>query len=125
MINGLAHVALYTDKFEETIAFYKEALQASEINRFQTDKNGCNLQMGTFILEVFEVKEPTVDGSFKHIALSCDNVDEAYNYAISKGATPYIAPKDIHMKLNKRIAFVKGINNEQIELVELQKFGAQ
>lgn len=120
MINGLAHVALYTNKFEETIDFYKRIFEGQEIERFYTDKRGCNMQLGSFIMEIFEVNQTLEDGVFKHIALSCDNVDEIYYKAISEGAEPYVAPKDVDMKMIKRIAFVKGINKEQIEFCELK-----
>ncbi len=120
MIFGLAHVALYTDKFEETIAFYKNAFDAEEVDRFWIDKNGCNLRLGNLILEVFESPKLPDCGCFKHIALHCDNVDAAYQKALEQGAQPFVAPKDVDLALNKRIAFVKGVNREQIELCELR-----
>ena len=118
MIKGLAHIALFTDKFEETIEFYKNVLQAVEIDRFRTSKNGCILQIKDFCLEILESKDFVDNGCFKHIAIECDNVDEEYNNAISKGAKAHIAPKDMDLRLYKRIAFVKGLNNEEIEFCE-------
>lgn len=119
MIYGMAHVGLYTDKFEETIEFYKNAFHAVELDRFTTDKRGCMLSIGDFCLEIFESSRLSDTGCFKHIALRCDNVDEAYAYALAQGAKPFIAPKDPGLKINKRIAFIKGINDEQIELCEV------
>lgn len=119
MILGMAHVALYTDKFEDTITFYKNAFGAKELGYFMTDRRGTWLKLGDSILEIFESEEMP-EGSFKHIALSCDNVDESYRIAIEQGALPHVAPKDICLALDEkqelRIAFVKGINGEQIEL---------
>lgn len=120
MIYSLAHVALYTDKFEETISFYKNALDAKEIEYFKTDKNGCNLQIGSFVLEIFEVKEPLAEGCFRHIALACDNVESAFEKAIANGAKPHMNPKDVTLSSISRVAFVKGINDEQIEFCELK-----
>lgn len=121
MIKGLAHVALYTDKFEDTNAFYKNAFGAKELGYFMTDKRGTWLLIGDAILEIFE-DEAMPEGSFKHIALSCDSVDESYQIALEHGATAHVEPKDICLALDVpqelRIAFVKGINGEQIELCE-------
>lgn len=119
MIQGFAHVALYTNRFEETIAFYKKAFDAEEKGIFMTDKRGTWLQIGDSILEIFE-DASLPEGSFKHIAFFCDNVDQAYEKAISEGAISHVAPKDVCLDLKEkqelRIAFVKGINGEQIEL---------
>lgn len=122
MILGFAHTALYTDKFEETIRFYTEAFDADELGRFRTERNGCWLRLGESVLEVFESEKLPAEGCFKHVALMCDNVDETYANAVAAGAEEYVAPKDICLELNKprklRIAFLKGINSEQIELCE-------
>lgn len=120
MIHGIAHVALYTDKFDKTIQFYKDAFDAAELGYFKTGRNGCWLKLGESILEIFESEELSNVGCFKHIALQCDHVDESYQKALSAGAAAYVEPKDMHLNLNEtkklRIAFVKGINGEQIEL---------
>lgn len=121
MINGFAHVALYTAKFEETIQFYKDVFDAENIEFFMTDVRGCWLHLGKDILEIFESAEYK-DGCFKHIALGCDDTDALFEKALSFGATSLVAPKDITLDLNTpvsaRIAFVKGINGEQIELFQ-------
>lgn len=121
MIKGIAHIALYTNKFKDTIRFYKDAFHAKELGIFQTDRRGAWLQIGTDILEIFESEELS-EGSFKHIAIACECVDEAYQKALEVGAITHVEPKDICLELEKkrelRIAFVKGINGEQIELCE-------
>lgn len=118
MILGLSHIALYTDKFEETIDFYKRLCEGTELERFRTDKNGCNLLIGDFILEIFESDTLSDIGCFKHIALRCSDADKAYERALSLGAEPFVAPKNAGLNRYKRIAFVKGINKEQIEFCE-------
>lgn len=121
MVNGFAHIALYTDRFEETIAFYINAFGAVSLGRFMTDKRGCWLKIGSDILEIFESGHMG-DGAFKHIAIACDDADLLFEKAISCGAAPHVMPKDIHLELTEpvsaRIAFVRGINGEQIELFE-------
>lgn len=121
MIKGFAHIALYTDKFEQTIQFYKSIFEADELGYFETEKRACWLAIRDDILEIFESCRYE-DGSFKHIAVECDNVDALFEKALENGATPHVYPKDIVLNLNEtvkaRIAFVKGINDEQIELFE-------
>lgn len=121
MIKGIAHVALYTDKFEETIVFYKNAFSAIEQGYFTTDRRGAWLKVGDSTLEIFE-SDKLPEGTFKHIAFLCDSVDETFEKALLGGATVHVEPKDIVLNLNDkkelRIAFVKGINGEQIELCE-------
>lgn len=122
MIKEIAHVGLYTDKFEETIDFYKRALDAEELGVFCTDKRGCWLQIGESILEIFESIPMPSEGSFKHVAFFCDSVEQSYEKAIANGAVSHMEPKNICLELKEkqemRIAFVKGVNGEQIEFCE-------
>lgn len=121
MIKGFAHTALYTTKFKETINFYKEIFDAKEMGYFKTKTDACWLSVGDDILEIFN-EESLGDGAFKHIAIECDNVDNLFEKALKCGAAPHVYPKDIVLALNEkveaRIAFIKGINGEQIELFE-------
>lgn len=122
MVHGYAHAALYTDQFEETISFYERAFGAVSCGQFMTDVRGVWLKIGDSILEIFESEKLPSEGAFKHIALSCDSVDTLYAHAIKEGATEHVAPKDVCLEMDVpqklRIAFVKGINGEQIELCE-------
>lgn len=124
MLKGFAHVALYTEMFEETIEFYQKVFDAESLGFFKTNVRACWLSVGGDILEIFE-SEKYGDGCFKHIAIACDNVDELFSKALIHGAQPHVYPKDISLDLNRkvnaRIAFVKGVNDEQIELFEEKK----
>jgi len=126
MIHGFAHVALYTTKFDETLQFYQSVFGARKIGYPHTPNRGCLLQIGMSVLEVFEsIQMP--DGLFKHIAISCDDVDCVFAQALTAGATAHVEPKDIILSLcdddgpesekTVRIAFVKGPSGEQIELM--------
>lgn len=121
MTKGLAHVALYTNLFEETIQFYEDSFEAKNLGTFKTSVRGCWLAIGNDILEIFE-GDTYCEGGFKHIAIACDDVEELFNKALGKGAEPHIYPKEVTLTLEKtvnaKIAFVKGINGEQIELFE-------
>ena len=115
MITGLAHVARYTPCLEKTVHFYQEVFQAKTVKEFTLPHRGCWLSLGGDILEVFE-SEPLGDGLFKHIAISCDDVDAYYRLALSHGAAPHVPPKDITQPVSARIAFVKAPGGEQLEL---------
>ncbi len=119
MVNGFGHVALYTNRFDDTIKFYEDVFDAKNLGCFKTNVRGCWLQIGKDILEIFEA-EKMGEGTFKHIAIACDDVDTLYAKALTYGALEHVQPKDIELALNQpikaRIAFIKGINDEQIEL---------
>ena len=121
MIKGFAHVALYTSKLEETIKFYEEVFDAKNLGIFQASNKGCWLEIGKDKLEVFE-SEDLGTGCIKHFAISCNNVDELYQKALNHGASRLVEPKAIYLALEipvkARIAFIAGINGEQIELFE-------
>ena len=118
-IKGFAHCALYTSRLEETVRFYTEVFGARNLGYFQASTRGCWLQLGEDILEVFE-SDDLGCGCFKHIAIACDDVDGLYTHALACGAGPVVAPKDAVLALQEpvkaRLAFVSGINGEEIEL---------
>ena len=118
-VKGIAHCALYIPRLEETVQFYTDVFGAKNLGWFQASSRGCWLQIGEDILEIFE-SEALGTCCFKHIAIACDDVDELYARAIVHGGAPLIAPKEAVLGLNEpvsvRLAFVTGINGEQIEL---------
>lgn len=119
MIHGFAHVALYTPRLEETAAFYEEVFGGENLGYFTASARGCWMKLGDGILEIFQGQELN-DGCFKHIALACDDVDALYRRALAHGAQEQVAPKEISLALSNpvkaRIAFIRGISGEQIEL---------
>ena len=119
MVKGIAHCALYVPRLEETVQFYETVFGAENLGYFQASSRGCWLQLGTDILEIFQ-SEDLGTGCFKHIAIACDDVDAYYQRAQEFGGGPLIAPKEAVLGLKEpvkvRLAFVTGINGEQIEL---------
>ena len=119
MVKGFAHCALYVPELEKTAQFYMDVFGAKNLGYFQASARGCWLQIGEDILEIFQ-SEKLGDGCFKHIALTCEDVDAIYDRAIAFGGAPLVAPKEAVLELNQpvsvRLAFVTGINGEQIEL---------
>lgn len=117
----IAHVALYTPAFEQTLRFYEEVFGAKSLGQFQTDRQGCWLSLEGDILEVFE-SPARGDGAWKHIAIACQNVDAVYQKALEHGAKAHVEPKNISLELEQplraRIAFLIGPSGEQIELFD-------
>lgn len=115
----IAHVALYTPAFEQTIGFYEEVFGAKNLGLFKIDRRGCWLSLDGDILEVFE-SPARKDGVWKHIAIACQDVDAVYQKALEHGAKAYVEPKNLSLELEQplraRIAFVIGPGGEQIEL---------
>ena len=123
-IQGFAHCGLYVPRLEETVRFYENVFDAENLGYFEASSRGCWLKIGKDILEIFH-SEDLGTGCFKHIAIACDDVDALYDRALSFGAGEMIAPKDAVLALNEpvkvRLAFVTGINGEEIELFHIQE----
>lgn len=121
-IVGIAHIGLYTEQFEESIKFYQDAFFAKNLGCFKTSRRGCWLQIGDSILEIFESESFPAQGCFKHFAITVKDLEEAYQHALSVGAKPLVEPKEIVLDLEEKqklkIAFVTGVNGEEIELCE-------
>lgn len=119
MVKGIAHCGLYVSRLEETVQFYKDVFGAENLGFFQASARGCWLRLGEDILEIFESADLGT-GCFKHIAIACDDVDALHERAIECGGASLVEPKEAVLGLKKpvkaRLAFVTGINGEQIEL---------
>lgn len=115
----IAHVALYTPAFEQTLRFYEEVFGAKNLGLFEIGRRGCWLSLDGDILEVFE-SPARGDGAWKHIAIACQDVDAVYQKALEHGAKAYVEPKNLSLELEQplraRIAFIIGPGGEQIEL---------
>ena len=118
-IKGFAHCALYVPRLEETVQFYVDVFGAVNMGYFEASTRGCWLRIGEDILEIFQ-SEDLGTGCFRHIAIACDDVDALYTRVLAFGGGEMIAPKDAVLELLEpvkvRLAFVTGINGEEIEL---------
>ena len=121
-VKGFAHCALYTPHLEEAVTFYEEVFGAKNLGYFQASTRGCWLQLGDDILEIF-FSEELGTGCFKHIAITCDDVDAFFAKAIAYGCESLVEPKDATLALtdpvNVRLAFVRGVSGEEIELFHI------
>ena len=123
---GLHHVALKTSDIEKSLAMYK-ALGMKEQWRSGEGKSEIvmvDIGDGTRI-EFFANggDEFSPKGTWEHLALATDNVDEAYKAAIDAGfasiSAPYFVLVDSRpYKNNIKIAFVKGPDGEVVEFFQ-------
>ena len=121
-VQGFAHCALYTPHLEAAVTFYEDVFGAKNLGYFQASTRGCWLQLGEDILEIF-FSEELGTGCFKHIAIACDDVDAFYAKAVAYGCESLVEPKNATLALTEpvdvRLAFVRGISGEEIELFHI------
>lgn len=127
-ITGVHHIALTPtrENFDRTIAFYTDVLglevKASWEN---TDKFALVSCGDNTVLEIMGKGETDNmgDGSFVHLALCCDEVDEMLEKVVKAGYEVTMEPKDIALGTTPptpaRIAFFRGPINEHIELFKV------
>ncbi len=123
MKKGLHHVALTAADLQKTIDFYTRVFGFTVVRRWGDEKPAAMLDMGDgSLLEIFSGGNTEVDDQRKwlHIAVAAEDTDAIYQAALEAGAVSHMAPTDIVIESEKplpaRIAFVRGINSELIEI---------
>ena len=120
---GFHHIGLKAKNFEKSLAFYK-ALGMKEVVRWgEGEKTIAMLDLGDGgRIELFANggDEFSENGKWVHFAMCVEDVKGAYEYALSLGALPHIAPKVVPLdstpdKITIEVAFVKGPDGEQLE----------
>ena len=126
---GYAHVAIASNNFEKSLAFYQALGMTIYTQWGEGDARIALLDMGEgALLELFSKPALNTDKTagledgapFMHFAFSAEDVDAAYHTALAAGATPLIAPKNAPLQshpvpLTLRVAFVKGPCGEELE----------
>lgn len=135
-IQAFHHIALWTKRYDETLAFYRDGLGLTPIYRF--DSGGqravilrCGEGPESGHVEVFERNEQDdtpAEARLLHFALCTDDVDGMYRRALDAGAQGRTEPRDVDLvnhlpdtprpKFAPRIAFVLGPNGEIIEFFD-------
>ena len=120
---GFHHIGLkYTD-LETSLRFY-QAIGLKEVVRWGTPgKEIVMLEMddgGRIELLPSGEDEFFPNGKWVHFAIAVDDVDLAYETALTAGAVSSREPKTVPLdsspeKISIRIAFVKGPDNEELE----------
>lgn len=121
---GFHHIALRAFDFEKTLQFYKDAFGYER--RFgwgEPGKRAAMLGAGdSNFMEIFEGREAgdIPEGAVLHFAVRVADTDAVYQKALAAGATSVVEPKNVDLAgdyvVKIRIAFVKGLDGEVIEL---------
>ncbi|MFA6947772.1 MAG: VOC family protein [Eubacteriales bacterium] len=128
---GIHHVALKVSDFERSFKFYTDLGMTPAASWGEGDGRAQMFDIGDgAILEMFAGGGDSLQacGKFQHIAFRCDDIDAAYEKALSVGARPHIAPKDVALdskpeKMVLHIAFVLGPDDEQLEFFSVKSKG--
>ena len=121
---GFHHIAIRAFDFDKTVTFYKEAFGYER--HYGWGDPGSRAAMlgvgdGNYV-EIFEGRNSgdVPEGGVIHYAVRVDDPDAVYQSALAVGATTVMEPKDVDIQgdhvVRVRIAFVKGLDVEVIEL---------
>ena len=123
MKKGLHHVALTAADLQKTIDFYTRVFGFTVVRRWGDEKPAAMLDMGDgSLLEIFSGGNSEIDdqGKWLHIAVAAEDTNAVYQAALEAGAVSHMVPTDIVIEadnpLPARIAFVRGLNSELIEI---------
>lgn len=124
IVNGIHHVALAVDNFDESFKFYTEGLGFKLYAKWGSpEKTIALLDMGNGeYIELFSngSGKEEQDSRYIHLAFKVDDVEVAYNKALAAGAKPHILPKTVPVNsapanIVINCAFVIGPGGEQLE----------
>lgn len=137
-ITGIHHLALQANDFAATCGFYEalglEPFHTWTLPEFNITHAALLRIPGTgSYIEVFDKDanvatqgrrrnpgEDVVAGAILHLALTVEDVDAVYAYALSLGATSCVEPNDLSLgqpPLKVRNALVYGLDGEVIEFI--------
>ncbi len=130
MFKGVNHVAVFVKSREESIAFYRDVLEARLLFTVDNESDGlliAMMELGTMQIELLEPpvgKEEVIraaEQTFNHFAVDVDDIEAAVVYIRAKGYSveepgiydvPAFGRADRHLQ----VAFFHGPNGERIEL---------
>ncbi len=124
IVNGIHHVALAVNNFEESYRFYTEGLGFKLYAKWGSpEKTIALLDIGNGeYIELFSNGSGMGEQNSRyiHLAFKVDDVEEAYNKAIAAGGRPHILPKRVPVDSEPtniviNCAFVIAPGGEQVE----------
>jgi catechol 2,3-dioxygenase-like lactoylglutathione lyase family enzyme len=135
---GLAHVALFTDKYEDTIKFYTKifpfVLVKELIEVRKDDASGffplkyALIKLNDLYIEIMESADKrnfnNIEGAVHHIGIKVADIDKALDFLLERGFSPSKIPEvnvntTLYPGKTFRGASTKGINGEIINLYEM------
>ena len=126
---GFHHIGLKAADFEKSRAFYTALGMKEVVSWGEGERRITMLDLGNGDrIELFASggDEYSANGKWIHFAMTVEDVDAAYEHALSVGALPMTPPKTVDldstpMKISIRIAFVYGPDGEQLEFFKQVK----
>ena len=125
-ITGIHHIAILTDRYEESKRFYTDVLGFSIINEtYRQERNSYKLDLalnGTYCIELFSFPDYKERNSFpeakglRHLAFAVDDVEQWIVFLRSKNVE--VQNVRIDEITNKRFTFFYDPNAQPLELYE-------
>ncbi len=117
--SGIAHVAIPTDDPEATKAFYENL----GFTRLVDGGVRGMLQCGTCVIEFYPRRQDEKPiGNIDHIAMTCENLEEAYDEIVSQGHTLIsngIESNEMFSPRTNRFFLFLGPSGEKIEFCKI------
>ncbi|HEX8357533.1 MAG TPA: VOC family protein [Segetibacter sp.] len=125
-IQSIHHVAILTDRYEESKKFYTEIMGFGIIKEtYREERNSYKLDLainGTYCIELFSFPEYKERNSFpeskglRHLAFTVDNVEGWITFLRSKN----VEVRDVRIDeiTNKKFTFFYDPNGQPLELYE-------
>jgi catechol 2,3-dioxygenase-like lactoylglutathione lyase family enzyme len=135
---GLAHIAVFTDRFEDTVRFYTEifpfVLVKELVEEREDDTSGFFplkyglLKLNDLYLEIMESADKRnfngIEGAVHHIGIKVADIEKALDFLLKRGFSASALPEinvntSLYPGKTFRAASTKGINGEIINLYEM------
>lgn len=135
---GLAHIALFTDRYEDTIRFYTKifpfVLVKELLEEREDDTSGffplkyALLKLNDLYLEIMESADKRnfndIEGAVHHIGIRVADIEKALDFLLKRGFSTSTIPEinvntTLYPGKTFRAASTKGINGEIINLYEM------
>lgn len=136
VFKGLAHVAVFTDKYEESIKFYIDVLPMRLVKELceckPEDSSGffpmryAMVKLNDLYIEIMEAGDKRIftgPGEFHHIGICVSDLDQAIQFLVKRGFPQSSIPtpslnSTLYPGKTFRATQFKGPNNEIIGLYE-------
>ena len=125
-IKAIHHVAILTDDYERSKAFYMDVLGFTALKEtYREERNSYKLDLcinGHYQVELFSFPESKPRASYpeqkglRHLAFAVDDLDSSVKELVSKGVE--VEPIRTDELTNKRFCFFYDPNGQPLELYE-------